>query len=286
VEPLSNRLLGYPDDARLLIVNADDFGMCHAVNEAILRAITKGIVTSTTIMMPCPWARHATRILREHPDLCFGVHLTLVSDFAIYPWRPLAGADRAPSLVDESGLFFSYDRIPELLARARLDEVELEYRAQIEAVLAADLAPTHLDRHCIADGGREDIFDLSVRLAREFGLALRVHDRMHAQHCRAGGLPVADHDVLDSYHLGAERKPAVFAWLLRNLPPGITEWAVHPSLGNEEAQALEPDTWNIRRADLDFLTSPEASEILDEEEIVLLDYRPLQAVWSRPSTAT
>ena len=48
----TNRLLGYPDDARLLIINADDFGMCHTANAAIARSLTDGVVRSTTLMVP------------------------------------------------------------------------------------------------------------------------------------------------------------------------------------------------------------------------------------------
>jgi len=62
----TNRLLGYPDDARLLIINADDFGMCHAANAAITRSLTAGVVTSTTLMVPCAWALHAMQWLAAH----------------------------------------------------------------------------------------------------------------------------------------------------------------------------------------------------------------------------
>jgi hypothetical protein len=58
----TNQLLGYPDDARLLIINADDFGMCHAVNAAITRSLTDGVVRST-LMVPCAWALHAMQWL-------------------------------------------------------------------------------------------------------------------------------------------------------------------------------------------------------------------------------
>jgi chitin disaccharide deacetylase len=279
-ERQTNRLLGYPDDARLLIINADDFGMCHASTEAPLRALRDGIATSTTLMTPCPWAPHAMRALREHPDIPFGVHLTLVSEFANYRWGPLSARVTVPSLIDATGSFNPNDRIPDLLAGARLDDVEREFRAQIETVLAASLSPTHLDWHCIADGGREDIFDLTFRLAREYGLAMRIHDRSHAAACQRMGLPATDHNVLDSYHLGAVDKSARFAQLLRELPVGLSEWAVHPSLGDAEAQALEPENWRIRRADLDFLVSDEARALLDEEGIVLLDFRALQRVWA------
>jgi predicted glycoside hydrolase/deacetylase ChbG (UPF0249 family) len=279
-ERQTNRLLGYPDDARLLIINADDFGMCHGSNAATIRALTEGIATSTTLMTPCPWASHAIQGLLARPEVAVGVHLTLVSEFDIYRWGPLSPRDVVPSLVDATGCLSQYDRIPELLELARLDEVETEFRAQIDAVLAAGLKPSHLDWHCIADGGREDIFDLSARLAREHGLAMRVHHARHADLLRRDGLPVVDHPVLDSYHMDVDTKPAEYARLLRELPPGLTEWAVHPSLGTEEAQALEPDTWRIRRADLDFLLSPEARAIIEAEGITLLDYRALQSCWT------
>lgn len=160
-EDRANRLPGYPDEARLLIVNADDFGMCHAANVATLRAWREGIVSSATLIVPCPWAAQAMQLLREHPALPFGVHLTLVRDFDLYRWGPLTSREVVSSLIDEEGFFYRGDRIPELLAGAALGEVVAEFRAQIGAVLAAQVRPTHLDWHCLADGGRADIFALT-----------------------------------------------------------------------------------------------------------------------------
>src|SRR5215204_1256027 len=140
----TNRLLGYPDDARLLIINADDFGMCHAINAAIFRTLKEGVVRSTTLMVPCPWALHAMHFLRDNPDIAFGVHLTVISDPVDYVWGPLTAGDKVPSLINEAGYFYNFERMPEFLAHVKLDELELEFRAQIEAVLAANLKPTHL----------------------------------------------------------------------------------------------------------------------------------------------
>lgn len=280
-EGLTNQLLGYPADARLLIVNADDFGMCHAINAAILRAFQEGLVTSTSLMMPCPWASHAAQLLRDHPALPFAVHLTIVRDFDGYRWGPLTSKDQVPSLIDETGFFYRNDRIPALLAQAALSEVETEFRTQIDAALAAQLHPTHLDWHCLCDGGRSDIFDLTLQLAREYGLALRIHERPMAEHSRRAGIPTNDHDVLDSYSLDTRDKSARYGQLLRALPAGLNEWAVHPSLGDAEAQAMETASWQVRKADFDFLISPGARAILDEEGIVLMDYRAIQRLAAR-----
>ena len=88
-----NELLGYPAEARLLIINADDFGVYHAVNAAILRTFTEGVVRSTTLMAPCPWAMHAMRLLRDHPHIACGVHLT---DRRLRVCRLPVGAAHAP----------------------------------------------------------------------------------------------------------------------------------------------------------------------------------------------
>lgn len=77
-----NRLLGYPAEARLLVSNADDFGMCHAVNEAIIGTLQTGIICSITPMVLCPWAQHAMHFLAKYSTVAFGVHLAAVSERA------------------------------------------------------------------------------------------------------------------------------------------------------------------------------------------------------------
>jgi predicted glycoside hydrolase/deacetylase ChbG (UPF0249 family) len=276
----ANDLLGYPPDARLLIVNADDFGMCHAVNAGILRTLTAGVARSATLMAPCPWALHAMRLLRDHPDIAFGVHLTVVSEYADYRWGPLTPKHQVPSLLDETGFFYNNDRQAELLARAGLDELEVEFRAQIEAVLSTSLRPTHLDWHCLYDGGRPEIFDLTLGLATEYGLAMRVFDSTRSERLQRRGLPAVDHGVVDSTRLPTAGKTARFVRMLRELPAGLSEWAVHPGLGTAEARGID-SWWMKRAADLRFLVSEEARETVAAEGIVLLDYRALQAIWDR-----
>lgn len=86
-ELLSSELLGFPTDARVLIVNVDDVGMSHSVNRAALRAIESGLASSCSVMVPCPAAVDAVELLRQRPHIPFGVHLTLVRDTP-YGWGP------------------------------------------------------------------------------------------------------------------------------------------------------------------------------------------------------
>lgn len=275
----TNRLLGYPTDARLLIINADDFGISHSVNEAIFGVLKSGIVRSTSLMVPCPWSLQAMHYLADRPGICFGVHLTVISEWLEYRWGPVTPRDRVPTLVDEAGFFYSFERMPEFLALVNLDQLEMEFRAQIEAVLLAGLKPTHLDWHALRIGDREDIFEVILKLAQEYGLALRVASRFWIEKLQNQGYPTIDYDFLDSYLLDPVGKSAQFADLLHELPVGLNEWAVHPGLSNSELIAIDPDGHNIRQTDYDFLISQQAKDMVEAEGINLLDYRSLQEIW-------
>ena len=169
--------------------------------------------------------------------------------------------------------------MPHFLAQVKLEELELEFRAQIDTVLAAGLRPTHLDWHSLRLINWPNVFAVMVRLAREYGLALRVAGRSWIEELQGQGLPTNDYDFLDSYHIEPATKPIRYAQLLRELPAGLSEWAVHPGLDGAELLAIEREENHIRQTDYDFLMSPAAREIVVAEGIVLLDYRALQAVW-------
>jgi predicted glycoside hydrolase/deacetylase ChbG (UPF0249 family) len=184
-----------------------------------------------------------------------------------------------PSLLDDDGQLYTTAKMAQLLEEATLDDLETEFRAQIETVLATGLQPTHLDWHCLHDGGREDVFDLTLRLAREYGLALRVGKPSSIAKVRQLGLPCSDHDILDSFSLDLAGKADQYAALLRALPPGLTDWAVHPGLDTTDARTIDPEGWPVRATDFAFLTSPQAREIIAQEGITLLSYASLQPLW-------
>lgn len=285
---MDSELLGFAPTSRVLILNCDDLGMHEAVNTAIFDAIEKGVATSCSLMTPCPAAADALRLLQERPHVPFGVHLTLIRDAQPRAWGPLSPKAEVPSLLDpDTGELFidSPANRERLLAQACLEDVERELRSQIDMATDAGLSPTHLDWHCLADGGRADIFELGLALAAEYGIAARVWLDDGRQKARAQGKPVVDHPFLDSFAVDVEGKAETYERLLRELPAGLTEWAVHPALGTQAWQAIEPDGWRVRQSDHAFLTSERASEILAETDIRVIDYTPLQDRWRRPPEA-
>jgi chitin disaccharide deacetylase len=283
VDRLSSELLGFAPDARVLIVNCDDFGMHDAVNAAVVESIENGIASSCSLMVPCPAAADAMRLLRARPHIPFGIHLALIRDSPEYRWGPVAAKAAVPSLLDPDTDELYVDTPAQrtaLLAAATPTDVERELRAQIDAVVDVGLAPTHLDWHCLADGGRADIGDLAMVLSSEYGLAARVWLDDGRRTARRQGKPVVDNAFVDSYAISLPDKAATYARLLRDLPPGLNEWAVHPAHDTEEWRAIEPAGWRIRHSDHAFLTSAHARRILDREGITVIDYRPRQQAWN------
>lgn len=275
----SSELLGFPVDARVLIINCDDLGMHQLVNAAVLEAVEQGVATSCSLIVPAPAAAQALQMLSHSPAVPFGVHLTLTRDAPALGWTPISGAGQVPSLVGEDGLLLTAPCAPQLMAQARIEDVEHELRAQIDTVMRTGLQPTHLDWHALADGGRPDILDVTLDLAREYEVAARVWLEAGRRAARTRGLPVVDHDFLDSFALDGTGKERRFVRLIQALPAGLTEWAVHPAADDGTTDDVDLG-WAVRRSDRDFLLSPVARRVLDDEGIELIDYRPLQRAWS------
>src|SRR4026207_2293364 len=97
--------LGYPRDAKLLIVHADDLGMAHSVNAATIKAFETGLVNSGSIMVPCPWLSEIAAFARANPQADLGLHLTLTSEWTSFRWGPVVPKDRVKSLLDKDGFF-------------------------------------------------------------------------------------------------------------------------------------------------------------------------------------
>jgi hypothetical protein len=157
-----------------------------------------------------------------------------------------------------------------LLAEAKLTDVERELRAQIDAVVDVGLAPTST--------GTASPTAAAPTSSTWRWRSPRLDDGRRK--ARRQGKPVVDNAFLDSYSISLHDKAATYERMLRDLPPGLNEWAIHPAHGTEQWQTIEPTGWRIRQSDHAFLTSPQAREILGHEGITVIDYRPLQQAWN------
>lgn len=277
--------LGYPADARLLIVHADDLAVTHSENEATFYAIERGSVNSASVMAPCPWLKEVADYARKHPDHDFGMHLTLTNEWKYLGWGPAAGASAVPSLVDSAG--YLYPDCATVTARATPADIETELRAQIDRAITLGLRPTHLDSHmgCLFFGTPE-IFDIYLRLGREYGIPAMVSQDALAQLPAAYRTKLKPSDIIVDRILtvGPERFLAgemedYYAETLDNLPSGVSVLLIHCAYDNAESRGMsvENPLWGSawRRHDLDFFTSDRCRALLEAEGIQLVTWREI-----------
>ncbi len=279
--------LGYRRTDRLLVVNSDDFGMCHAANEAVWESLGKGIVTSATVMMPCPWAYDAVKRWSAQPDFAVGVHLTLTSEWRHYRWRPVAPVAEVPGLVDSDG--FMWRRVQDVYEHATPEQAYVECRAQIELARSWGLDPTHLDSHMETLQIHPAYLEVYARLAQEYRLPLRMASQsdfaaggqpgIRAQFA-ARGIVFPDELVLPERRRADESARAFILRTIRELSAGVNELFIHASLMTPELQAIFSGG-EQRAEEFRLFTEDEGiRECLAEENVILIDYRPLRA-WQR-----
>jgi chitin disaccharide deacetylase len=272
VTTLAERL-GYDADDRLLIVNCDDLGMCHAANVGVYESLRTGVATSATLMVPCPWAREASaRYLGED----VGVHLTLNAEWDLYRWGPIT---QAPSLLDGDGGFPRTQT--DVWDHADIDEVRRECRAQIERAILWGFDVSHLDSHMGTLQLRPEFFDVYLELAVDFGLPLRLSG---ASSERPIGFPfrqlAADEGVIfpDSFVTvtNGVGSRSVIEKTLFDLRPGVTEVYLHPAADTPELRSLAPD-WANRVDDHHLLVLDSALRArIERSGAHLIGYRALR----------
>ncbi len=276
--------LGYPADAKLLILHADDLGVAHSVDRASFTALNQKAVTSASVMVPCPWFTEVAAYARQHPEADLGLHLTLTSEWKTYRWGSAASKDRVASLLDPDGYLWYESGAAAL--HARPEDAEREIRAQVERAREAGLQPTHLDSHMGTLFQTPALFAVFVKIAREYGLPFLAVRLPNAPREMLAMLTEND-IVLDALVMFDARVPPEhwkpkYLEALRNLRPGLNEMIVHLGTDDAELRAITVDhpdygaAW--RQRDFDAITSPEFQRALEENHIILVGWKDLKKV--------
>ncbi|QHW34549.1 ChbG/HpnK family deacetylase [Paenibacillus rhizovicinus] len=298
--------LGYDPTDRLLIINADDFGVCHSTNLGIQMLLEERTVSSATIMMPCAWAREAAQWSASRAHLDVGVHLTFTSEWDAMKWGPVFRGGATMSMTTAEGYFHkdakSFER------RADASQVKQEMIAQIEMALTLGIDVTHADNHMGSlyglQTGRDflsDVFDVCAKYGLPFRLPryLLLESGMPAPPELAGqamkqaeaaarkGVLVLDYLVGLPFRTPRPETYAQFKaqmiGLLQRLKPGVTEIIIHPSLVTDELIAFHGEP--LRRGmELDVFRDSDVQDALRKEGIIQIGWRSLRQVQRRKGT--
>jgi predicted glycoside hydrolase/deacetylase ChbG (UPF0249 family) len=261
-----NRPIG--QSAPQVLLRCDDVGMCHTVNMAATQAANAGLPLSFSVMFACPWYQEAVEILKEHPEISVGVHLTLNAEWKHYRWGPVSGAQSVPSLVDSNGFFFP-SRDLFFSHNPRTAEVERELRAQIDRALRSGLRIDYVDYHMGTAVSTPELRLLVETLAHEYNLGIS----RYFGEVDAGRWYAAPPDAkLDSLVAATQRLTSDTTWLM----------VFHIGLDTQEMQALVdlnsfglPNMSKHRNAELNALTSETFLRVSNQQGLHCITYRDL-----------
>ena len=276
--------LGYPKDTKLLIVHADDLGLSHSENVASIYAMEKGVVSSASIMVPCPWFSEIAAYAKANPNTDLGLHMTLNSEWKSYKWRPVAPHDEVSSLLDEYG--YLNETVEAFLKNAKLEEVEKELRSQIERAKQFGVDPTHLDAHMGAAFSTAKFLEVLIKLGHEYKIPVLISkDFSRALNIDYTAF-VTDKDVIvdrviiasgRDYHAGME---SFYTQQLQSLQPGLTVLLLHAAYDNDEMKAITVDhvdygaAW--RQQDFNFFTSDKCKKLIADGKIKLVTWKEIR----------
>jgi predicted glycoside hydrolase/deacetylase ChbG (UPF0249 family) len=278
---------GNAEDARYLIIHSDDAGMSHAVNVATQEALRSGVVTSASIMVPCPWFKEFAVFAKENPKFDYGIHLTLNSEWDNYRWGPVSSKDLVSSLIDSEG--YLWKNTDQVARNAKADEVKLELKAQIDRAIAFGVPLSHLDTHMGALVTRPDLVRVYVELGLEYDLPIlffktmtpeekEEYPAMASEHSQSTarlsekGLPLID--KLLQYYGGENPSDRERQYLqaIRDLQPGVTQLIIHCGMESEELRFI---TTSHARRDQDrrLFSDPKTLQFIKERGVQLIDWR-------------
>jgi len=297
--------LGFPKNAKVLILHVDDVGMSWDSNQGAIQAMEKGVATSLSIMMPCPWVPGYVQYLKEHPKVDAGLHLTLTAEWDEYKWGPLAGKASTPGLVDNNGAL--WPSVEDVVMHASADEVETEIRAQLARARGMGFEPTHLDSHMGTLFASTDFLQCYIKVGIENKIPVMFpggHNTMIAASNAAppemlqqlqqtgqliwnAGLPVLDdlHNVSYGFKYDkakhvtddALRKFATENYIrtIKDLKPGLTMVIMHCTAPSEVFSHIS-GSGLVRKGDLLAMTDPAFKKFLQSEGIILTTWREVQ----------
>jgi hypothetical protein len=283
--------LGFADDDRLVILHADDVGMCQASLVAFADLVEFGLVSCGAVMVPCPWFPSVAAYCREHPGADLGVHLTLTSEWDSYRWGPISTRDPASGLLDGEGYF--HRRSEQVQEEAAPEAVQIELGAQVARALAAGIDVTHLDTHMGAVAHPRFVagyvqLALQHRLPpmvprldeagwRAFGMEgeMAALAAQFVVQLEAQGVPLVDHLVGLPLDEAPGDRLALAKRELDALPPGVTHFIIHPAADTPELRAIT-QTWQSRVADYEVFCSDRLRDHLRDRGVQVIGYRALR----------
>ena len=280
--------LNFPKGKKIIMLHADDIGMCEEANTAAINYLKNDNIQSAAVMMPCLYAAEMIEWAKKNPKEDIGLHLTLTSEWKTYRWGPVSA--EVPTLLDPDKKLWR--DVPGVVTHASATEVEKEIRAQIEKSIALGYRPDHIDTHMGTLYAHPEYIKAFFKVAEEYNIPANVIDVSDAavlEEFRKMGYPVTDEVVklFENYKLPKldyftsvpngstyEEKVKNFKNLVQSLKPGLTEIIFHPSVETDNLRTIT-GSWQQRVWEAKMFSDPDLKKFFETEGIVFTNWNEI-----------
>lgn len=276
--------LGYQANSRLLVIHADDFGMCQSVNDAVGELFHEGKITSASVMVPCQGFAEAAKYICSNRSADIGVHLTVTSEWAAYKWTPISRDSLSEGFTAPTGAF--WPTVHDVLQHAHGSALN-ELVAQVQMAITCGVTPSHLDNHMFALCRSPELFRDYVAAGERFNLPCLVPPSPSIR-TEAFRHFIPDRILQVNMGISPNQWTDYYLKLLRSIPNGISVLLTHPGHDNPELRAITRGSsgWNAqwRQRDFDVLRSPEFRSAILQGDIRLITWQQIRSALIRPAT--
>lgn len=242
-----------------LLINGDDFGYSIGQNLGILECFKNKIMKSTSLMVNMPGFTHAIELMKYNDELNVGIHLVLTVGSPI--------SKDLKQIVNKNGVF---DRDMEKIENADINEIEAEYRAQVNKFLSTGFTPTHIDFHYATS---DKLYNIAMKISKELNIPMRATEKKYEDILEKNNIKHSKNFNSDFYDKGITLSNLI-SILDKNKDLDILELMSHPAY--IDSTILRNSSYTTKRAfELEILTSNEFKDYIQNNNIEIIGFKDL-----------
>jgi len=277
-----SKALGFEPTDKLLIIHADDVGLCKSVNSATFESFKNKSISSAAVMLTTSEIDEAARFSIDNPNFDMGIHLTVTSEWKNHKWGGVLKNDDIGSILNSNNHLYWNKR--KFTKNGKLNEIRKELQAQIDLGISMGFNPSHIDSHEGALFFDPDIFRLYLDLAKENDLLAFVPIQASVHFDREFKKP-KHAIIIDQFHMlpeGTEINEIkkYYFDVIENLKPGLSQVIIHLGKDEDELREITVDHPNFdyrwRQLDFDIFNSDEFKNHLKENNIKIITWKDLK----------
>jgi len=252
-----------------LLIKMDDVGMCHAANLGAEKVMQTGMPVNAGLQVPCSWYPEAVELVKKYPNVAVGLHMAINAEWKNYKWRPVAGFQNVPSLVDKQG-YFHHENLWWWKDSIKKEDLERELAAQAQAVKLSGIQVDYVEGHMGSSRTTPMFMEAYEKIAKEFNAMMTGYNGEKRLSFKNTTYEEALREILAK--MDTLKKGNIY--LLTIHPGAVTDEMKALALDDKESH--QESIARERDIDVQVICSPEFKAMIEKKKIKVINYREVK----------